>query len=1125
MSKALATKNVAAALLGFAMIASTFAFATPANAQSASDLQAQINALLAQIAAMQGNSSNASCTATFTLNLKLGSRGSEVMALQKFLNSSADTRVAASGAGSPGNETSYFGAATRAAVIKFQQKYAADILTPVGLSRGTGNWFASTRAKANALCAASPSNPGNPTTPTTGGSLMVAAASQPANSLAVASAARVPFTRFTLTNTSNAAVTVNSVVVERTGLSANANFAGVILIDESTGQQLGIARILGSDNRATIGEAVTLQPGQSRTFTVAGNMAAASAVNGGEVASFAVVAVNATGTVSGSLPITGAMHTMNDTLTLGTATVDRGTQYPGTSGIDQNIGTTDYAFNSVRITAGSAEDIRVTSVRFNQSGSASASDLANVRVVVDGVTYPTTVSADGKYYTANFGSGIVITKGLSKEVVVRGDIVGGAGRTVSFDVYRLTDIGVVGQTYGYGITPTASGQFSSTATPTYNANDVDIVGGTVQSIARSNVTPTGNVAELVPNTALGSFTLAFQGEAVQVQTVKIAINITNGSADADDITNITLVDQNGAVLAGPVDGSATDFSGVDGSVTFSGVIFPAGTTVVTIKGQLGSDFAAADTIVLEVDLTEWSGATGMTTGNSVTLTGSATGNTQTVQAATLAATTLLQPAARSVVKGTVDHVFATAALSANSSGEDIRVTAVQISDVTSAASIPADIDNVEIWANLSGGTTNDSVRGDVFETKVSNTTQFVETTADADEDLTITFTSPIVIARNTTVEIAVVGDVSASATGLGTHTLKLDTDAGDVTAVSVNTGSSVSVTPSGSGQAMTLAANGTLTVTVDGASPLAQVMLDNTLTEQTIAIFDMAASNVEAIEIDSMVLDQDGTTNNQVIASYRIYKGSTLLTTVVNTGAATLTATIPDGALVIPANQSVDVTVKAVMNNIDGTTVVNGNTASVSLDTTTGTGQGSSATVTDSDAVQPAAHEVYEAYPTFAFDNTGLSTVLTPSTNYLVAKIVVSNPGDKDVKFLTGDDNNLTLQVNSSSDDTDTALETLTIRNNAGTTLDSTAVWQATTSSEVNFDFSSADFVVPAGGTDTIWVYADTTDHEDDGDTLSVWLDDTDADVDFAIGDVDANYEVGAIVNRGDKFGPTHVNP
>ena len=111
MSKVLATKNIASVLIGIGLVlAMTFAFATPAKAQSLADLQAQINALLAQIAALQGGTTTpgAACT-TFTRNHKQGESGGEVRAIQKFLNSMAGTQIAASGAGSPGNETSFFG--------------------------------------------------------------------------------------------------------------------------------------------------------------------------------------------------------------------------------------------------------------------------------------------------------------------------------------------------------------------------------------------------------------------------------------------------------------------------------------------------------------------------------------------------------------------------------------------------------------------------------------------------------------------------------------------------------------------------------------------------------------------------------------------------------------------------------------------------------------------------------------------------------------------------------------------------------------------------------------------------------------------------------------------------------
>ena len=82
----------------------------------------------------------------FTKTLKMGTTDQEVWNLQSVLNGSADTMVSASGVGSKGMESKYFGAKTKAAVIKFQEKYASDILTPNGLTKGTGLVGAATRA-------------------------------------------------------------------------------------------------------------------------------------------------------------------------------------------------------------------------------------------------------------------------------------------------------------------------------------------------------------------------------------------------------------------------------------------------------------------------------------------------------------------------------------------------------------------------------------------------------------------------------------------------------------------------------------------------------------------------------------------------------------------------------------------------------------------------------------------------------------------------------------------------------------------------------------------------------------------------------------------------------------------
>ncbi len=87
----------------------------------------------------------------FISNMSFGVRGEHVAMLQRLLNSNEETTVALTGPGSRGNETTYFGAATRAAVVRFQMKYAADVLQPYGLKSGTGFVGISTRAKLNSM--------------------------------------------------------------------------------------------------------------------------------------------------------------------------------------------------------------------------------------------------------------------------------------------------------------------------------------------------------------------------------------------------------------------------------------------------------------------------------------------------------------------------------------------------------------------------------------------------------------------------------------------------------------------------------------------------------------------------------------------------------------------------------------------------------------------------------------------------------------------------------------------------------------------------------------------------------------------------------------------------------------
>lgn len=987
--------------------------------------------------------------ATFSTNLKQGSTGADVMELQKVLNTSADTKVDGTGAGSAGKETSYFGPATKAAVINFQNKYASEILAPVGLTSGTGFVGASTRAKLNTMGGAvviiTPTGmvPGctslvgfssttgqscatgsttstvagctsmigfSPTTGTkcdsgtvvvtpTGTGLSVSAGTQPSNGLAIHSSSRVAFTKVTLTAGSSDVV-VNGITVERTGAAVDAAFSGVTLLDED-GTQMDIAKTLGSTHQAIIGGTFTVKAGTTKTLTVAGNMAAAGS-RAGQVASLTIVAVNTTATVTGALPITGASHTINESLTIGTATGETSSYNPTTA--TKAIGTTGYKFSAVRISAGSAEDVRLKSIRFYQSGSASSGDLSNVKIYVDGTSYDTTVSTDGKYYTASFGSGIVIAKGLAKDIWIAGDITGSgsAGRTIDFDIQKNTDLYLTGETYGQGI---IAGGTITTSTPSFNGVVATVSAGSFTSVNKATSVAAQNIAVNLANQVLGGYEVDITGEAISVQSHVFTVTNSGTHTATNVLTSVSLYNANGAVVAGPVDGAFVD--GTTQTVTFTDTItYPLGKGTYTLKGKVQS--AVTNGTTYSAVLTTMSSITGQTTGNTISSpTVGFSMNTITVKTAALAIGMSATPAAQTIVAGNTGVTFANVQLDASQSGEDVRFSSLVFT--AQGTTNAGDISKIT-GLQLFDGTT------------ALNTGSNVVTTATS---TTITFDQSLTVAKNAVKTLALKGNLSSSAANQYYWSVAAPTGVTGVTS-----GTSVTATGSGTSAIMTIGA-GSLAVALDASSPAYAIATAGS-TGVVLGAYRFTATN-DSVNLSRIGLNLGSVTASSSASDFTqvsLWNGATQVGTAEFVGTSRSATSTLTSTVLIPKDGSVVITVKGDLAAQGASAASHpGALLTVNVDVngaagnknTSGTGVGSGSVVDPTGSTAVSGVRVFKSAPTVAKQTTGMSSTLIAQTGVDLYRFSVNANAKGDIAL-----HEVTVNIATSSASTANGTTTVT---------------------------------------------------------------------------------------------------
>ncbi len=1050
---------------------------------------------------------------SFVKNLPVGAVDASVVYLKAVLT--------AEGCGVGITNTTYYGPKTKANVQCFQNKYKSQISAFAGYTiAATGLVGTGTRAQLNALISGT-TPPVVP--PTAAGALSVGLAYDTPAMGSVPNNGNANFTKVTLTAGAGD-VSISRISIQRTGLSSNSALENIKVVDAATGVYIGSIGSLNTDNKAiiTFTQNLIIPANTSRSFYLkAGFVTSTTTAPAGNTAALGIAAAsdilsNAT-SVSGTFPIVGnAMTVVN--ITIGSAAVE---EIGGLSDSKPNVGDTGVALNQFQVTAGSTESITIESVSMIKAGTVSNSYLSNLELydMTNSRTLGTVASlnAEGKVAWANLN--LVVGKGNTQRFKIKATIVDGPALTADADVVDGSEvlITVKGNTYGYYITPTATGSWDGLGV-------AQTINSGALAVSKSASTPATGNTSVGDAKLIATFDFDARGEAVKISSLKLTATVTDAGTGSTfnylDVTNVAVYDETGTIVAGPKDLAS------DSTVTFTDTfIVPLGVHKYSVKTKIGTDATASDTIKFAIatggatDIT----AKGMTSNSTIVATGTATGNILTVKGAALAVTTQTSPAARSVALGTQNFVYATFNLSAVSSGEDVQVTGIGVLDTTVSGAAPSDLDNVALYADL---TSANSSRGDVYETKISNTENPTNSTLGADVVQTFTLNQTITIPAGSSVNVALVASLNSGAatSGSPTHTLSIGEAATTdvVTSNGASTGTAITETYSVTGaQAMTNSTGGVLTITKDSTSPVADLVLGNSTV--TLAVFRLASSNIENLDVDDITLSVTGGT---AVDTYYFYNGTTLLGSVAGSTAPKIV--LPDGALTVPANSYVKVTVKAALLPVDevvvvsGTTTVTANIIAGAQVNTTGLGSGSQIT-SGVQTVTGNTMTMVKAKPTVALAAGSPSGTLFPGTAQQLAIFSVTGSGADDVTFASAQTNLFTIQISRKQGTSDMTAGNWVLKDEAGTTLSTISVADQDTA--VTFLFASASFSVAPGETKKLYVYGDTHEYTTQYDSIQLYLSDTtDAQCSYSV-NAGTTIPAGTKIFRGNIYGGTFTRP
>jgi len=873
----------------------------------------------------------------FTTNLKQGSTGNDVKYLQILLNSDTATSI-----GNAGKETTYFGAMTKAAVVKFQNKYASEVLTPYGLSAGTGFFGSASRTKANALIGAGvgtgTGTGTGTTTPATGAYTVSLAANQPTGTLGEGSAYN-PVLKVSV-SAGATAQTITSVTVQRTGLSIDTNVAGVLVADENGVRHGNIVTF--ASNSATISFAndpITVAAGATKVISIQLNMQPDPT----NVTTFSgTMGVNVTamsGTPAG-LPLVGNTFTLVDTnSTMGTLSTDVVSLTQAT--VSKDIGTTGYEIQKFKLTAGANEDVYLKKLTMYQNGTVSDADITNIKLVApDGTVLSTVASATNKYVTFDLTAApYKIAKGTSKDLSVRIDVGNGSSRTAQFIIQNDYDVVATGASTGLNILPTG-GASVDTSFPIGDRtngltgyNHMTIAAGSLY-VSKSTTSPSGVISIGSSNVTIATYNFEARGEDIELRRVDVSLTGT-GLAAADLAGTVKLVTEDGTTimsLATTATGLVGGTAGTNLDTLSTYYTIPAGTTKkISIVVDTASGMGATDTIQGELSDIYYK----QVTTNSYATYSAETylmGNELSASSGTLTVVKNGSLGDSSKVAGSTDVKIGSYLLQTGST-EGVNVSSIAIyMNGTDEANTDSHFSNLRL--KKSDGT--------LLGTAITSPVIDAYTTAN-----TFTVSGQLNIPASTTVQVDVYVNMDSTASnGDGTaDILTTEIKASGVSATGATSGAPANG-PSATqvGQNISIVAGGTLTVAMETSGAASAQFLTTGLSGVELAKIKLAAT-VENMKIERLEVRSINGSGN--IAQMKLLGTGLSSDPIAAVTGGTAVFTFASGSeITVPAYGSKVLTVAADTTNVG--TITAGQLGTVGFGTMNARGEGSGNTVQES---------------------------------------------------------------------------------------------------------------------------------------------------------------------------------